>query len=150
ERGVRRTGRDRHAPAAAFGVEARGHRNGLDQRRLAAAVLAREERHARVELQLIELSDRRDGERVHIEALDLVSLQDKRADKKIVRASRTPRHPASRLAAVLNSRHGIALYGRTQKGETDEPERTRDRERAPATTRRVRHETIQQTEMVGG
>src|SRR5437867_13112232 len=48
----------------------------------------------------------------YIEALDLVSLQEKRADKEIVGASRTL-HQASRLAAVLNSRHGIALYGRT-------------------------------------
>src|SRR5438128_5290570 len=46
---VRWPGRDRHVPAAAFGVETGGDRDRLDQGRLAAAVLAREERHVRIE-----------------------------------------------------------------------------------------------------
>ena len=88
QHGVRRTRGQGHVPAAALGVETGGDRDRLHQRRLAAAVLAREEGHLRVELQLVEVADRWDRERIGLEVLDSVPLQDDRADEGIVQTSR--------------------------------------------------------------
>src|SRR5439155_24149099 len=56
-----------------------------------------------------------------------------------------------RLAAVLKSRHGISVVRRNSEGgDTYEPERTLDREREPAATRRVLHEAFRQTELGRG
>ena len=85
--GVGWPGRDRHVPAAAFGVESGRDRDRLDQGRLAAAVLAREERHVRVEPQLVELPDRGDREGIGPEVADPVALQDDRADESVLHAA---------------------------------------------------------------
>jgi len=88
KRGVRRARGHRDIPAAALGVETGGDRDGLDQRRLAAAVLAGEERHVRVERELVQLPDRRDRERVDIEVAHRVPFEDDRAHEWIAPATR--------------------------------------------------------------
>ncbi len=82
QRGVRGTGRDGHVLTAALSVETGGDSDRLGQRRLAAAVLAGQQRHRGVEWKLVQLAHRRDRERVVVEVVDLVSLQDDRPDER--------------------------------------------------------------------
>ena len=84
EHRVRRACGYGHVTAAALGVEARGYGDRLDQSRLAAAVVAGEQRHVRVELELVELPDRGNRERIDLEVVDLVPLQDDRTDKGLL------------------------------------------------------------------
>ena len=52
--------------AAALGVEAPGHRDGLQQRRFAGAILADQKRHRLLESQIAQAGDGGDGERIDI------------------------------------------------------------------------------------
>src|SRR5437867_2067307 len=71
--GVRGAGGDGDVAAPALSVEACCDSDRLDKRRLAASVLAREERHVWVDLEFVELPDRGDRERVRVEVVHSVA-----------------------------------------------------------------------------
>src|SRR6185503_19161313 len=75
----------RHAKEAApaLGIELRGDRDRFDERRLAAPVLADKERDLGIELELLEVTQRGDRERIRTRVLDLVTLHDERTDERI-------------------------------------------------------------------
>ncbi len=75
------TRRETEVLASPFGVEARGHGDRLDQRRLAASVRTHEEVTLRVKLERVEGPDRRDGEGVGAEVRDLLPEQGRRAQE---------------------------------------------------------------------
>src|SRR6202042_2283077 len=81
---------------ATFGVEARGDGDRLQQRALPASVLANQKRQPRIELQLVELGDRGDVERILAEVGDLVPLEADRTNEALCRPeANVARHRAS-------------------------------------------------------
>src|SRR6266540_1993722 len=91
QEGVRGARGDGDIAAPALSVEACCDSDRLDKRRLAASVLASEERHVWVDLERVELPDRGDRERVGVEVVDVVALQDERTNEGVVRGSRRGR-----------------------------------------------------------
>jgi hypothetical protein len=67
-------------PGTSLGVEAQGHRDGLEQRRLSRAVLPDEEGHFRMQVKHVEPPHRRKREGVAIKRLDDVSPEGYAAD----------------------------------------------------------------------
>src|SRR5207244_203711 len=96
----------------ALGVEAGGYGDRLDQRRLAAAVLARQQRHVGVEVEVSQLPDRGNRERIHGEVVDLAPLQEDRADKGAV----TGLHQASHGSRMRGSSSSEAITASSRSG----------------------------------
>src|SRR5580658_10205633 len=72
---------------ATLGIETRGNCYRFEQCRFSRAVLADKERHRLLEMDLVEIADRRDAERVLIERRNPVAPQA-RLDQKIPRPPR--------------------------------------------------------------
>ena len=123
--GVRGAGGDGDVAAPALSVEACCDSDRLDKRRLAASVLAREERHVWVDLELVELPDRGDRERVGVEVVDLVALQNERTDKSLVHAAllrglitRQPIVAPAQRGDLDSQRPGMYITSRLWKSHT--------------------------------
>ena len=83
QRRVRGACREGEVAAAAFGIEADRDGDRLDQRGLAAPVLAGKQRQPGVELEFGQSPDRGNRERIGIEVFDLVTHQHDGTDERI-------------------------------------------------------------------